>query len=142
MCETACTNKTFSASGGRGMSVRAPHSSSLLTASMSAAMMAKKITGIGIRDMLGSAPRSSSSFSVFRRTRCLVRQEHNTLRSLHRNTQPDHRDRAVNRKKMELTRFSWQPSCERFHLCQRTDESRRDSALRLSAASLPLSPGC
>lgn len=91
MCENALTNKTFPASGGRGMSVRAPHNNSLLTASMSAAMMAKKITGIGIRDMLGSAPRSSSSFSVFRRTRCLVRQEHNTLRSLHRNTKPDRR---------------------------------------------------
>lgn len=61
------------------MSVRAPHSSSLLTASVSAAMTAKKRTGMGLLDTLGSAPRSSNSFSVFKRTRCLVRQAQNTI---------------------------------------------------------------
>lgn len=68
------------------MSVRAPHSSNLLTASVSVAMTAKKRTGKGILDTLGSAPRSSNSFRVFKRTRCLVRREHNTS-NRHRNTQ-------------------------------------------------------
>lgn len=58
------------------MLVRAPHSSSLLTASVSAAIMAKKRTGMGTLDALGSAPRSSNSFRVVQRTRCLLRQSH------------------------------------------------------------------
>lgn len=61
------------------MSVRAPHSSSLLTASVSAAIMAKNRTGMGTLDTLGSAPRSNNSFRVFKRTRCLVTQNTNNL---------------------------------------------------------------
>lgn len=45
-------------------SVWAPHSSSLCTASTWPAFMARKMTGIGMLDTFGSAPRSSSSFMV------------------------------------------------------------------------------
>lgn len=58
----------FPASGGRGMSVRAPHSSSLLMPSLSQARMAENRTGTGTLDVLGSAPRSSSSSRVFKYT--------------------------------------------------------------------------
>lgn len=75
------------------MSVRAPHNSSLLTASVSAAMMAKKRTGMGTLDMLGSAPRSNNSFMVLKRTRCLDRREHNTS-NLQRGTQTKQQNRT------------------------------------------------
>lgn len=70
------------ASGGRGMSVPAPHSSSFLTFSVSAAIMAKKSTGMGILAALGSAPRSNNSFMVSKRMRCLLRQNTHRLLTL------------------------------------------------------------
>lgn len=130
------------------MSVRAPDSRSLLTASVSAAMMAKKRTGMGTLDTLGSAPRFNNSFRVFKRTRCLVRQTHNT-HNIYKNKQRYTNKIGVIRtqqtlpkkrgqRETELTQFSWQPFCVQSPVCQSAEESPCDSELLLSAASLPL----
>ena len=55
----------------RQISVRAPDSSSSCTACVSAALMARKRTGMGTIEALGSAPRASSSLMVDQRCLCL-----------------------------------------------------------------------
>ena len=136
--------KQFPASAERGMLVWAPHSSSLLTASASAAIVAKKRTGMGTLDTLGSAPRSNNSFRVFKRMRCLVRQTHTQIK-LHKKYTNKNRVIRTEKwalEKRELTRLSWLPFCVQSPVCQSTEESLCDSALLLNAAFLPLWPGC
>lgn len=136
--------KVFPASVERGMSVWAPHSSSLLTASASAAIVAKKRTGMGTLDTLGSAPRSNNSFRVFKRMRCLVRQTHTSNYTDIHNQEQSHQNRTMSagKKWTELTRFSWRPFCVRSPVCQSAEESLCDSAPLPKAALLPLWPGC
>lgn len=69
-------SKWNATSGGREISVLAPHSRCFLTVLVSAAKMAKKMTGNGTLEVLGSAPRSKSRFNVVKRTRCLVKHTH------------------------------------------------------------------
>lgn len=58
---------------GRGVSQRAPDKINVLTTSGSAAITAKKMTGMGTLAMLGSAPLCSNRLTVFKRLRCLVK---------------------------------------------------------------------